>query len=69
MPKAVYSHLFLYADDFRLIFQHKDIHKIEHQLKTNLASLCEWFVDNKLSIYLGEDKTMYTFWFDGKVKS
>ena len=57
MPQAVHSDLFLYADDSGLTFQHKDVHTIEHQLNKDFANLCEWFVDNKLSIHVGEDKT------------
>ena len=57
MPEAVHSDLFLYADDSGLTFQHKDVHTIEHQLNKDFTNLCEWFVDNKLSIHLGEDKT------------
>ena len=48
--------IFLYADDSGLTFQHKYVHTIEHQLNKNFANLCEWFVDNKLSIHLGEHK-------------
>ena len=40
-----------------LIFQHKDISQIERVLNKNFSKLCEWFVDNKLSIHFGEDKT------------
>ena len=57
MLQAVHSDLFLYADDSGLTFQHKDVHTIEHQLNKDFANLCEWFVDNKLSIHLGEEKT------------
>ena len=57
MPQTIHSDLFLYADDSNLTFQHKDVHTNEHQLNKNLANLCEWFVDNKLSIHLGEEKT------------
>ena len=57
MPQAVHSDLFLYADDSALTFQHKDVHTIEHQLNKDFANLCEWIVDNKLSIHLGEEKT------------
>ena len=46
-----------YVDNSGLTFQHKDVHTIEHQLNKDFANLCEWFVDNKLSIHLGEDKT------------
>ena len=57
MPQAVHSNLYLYADDSGLTFQHKDVHAIEHQLNKDFANLCEWFVDNKLSIHLCEEKT------------
>ena len=46
-----------YADNSGLTFQHKDVHTIEHQLNKDFANLCEWFVDNKLSIYLCEEET------------
>ena len=57
MPQAVHSDLSLYAEDSSLTFQHKDVHTIVHQLKKDFANLCEWFVDNKLTNHLGEDKT------------
>ena len=57
MSQAVHSNLFLYADDSDITFQHKDVHTIDHQLNKDFANLCEWFVYNKLSIYLGEEKT------------
>ena len=57
MPQAIHSNLFLFADDSGLTYQHKDVHTIEHQLNKDFANLCEWFVDNKLSIYLCEEET------------
>jgi len=57
MPQAIDCDLLLYADDTCLIFQHKDILEIEAVLNRNFSSLCDWFVDNKLSIHFGEDKT------------
>ena len=57
MPPGIHSDLLLYAADSSLTFQHKDVHIIEHHLNKDFANLCEWFVENKLSIYLGEDKT------------
>ena len=44
MPQAVNSELLLYGDDTCLIYRGKD-------------TLCEWFIDNKLSIHFGEEKT------------
>ena len=57
MPQAVKCELLLYADDTCLIFQHNDIKEIEIQLNKNFSLICDWFVDNKLSIHFGEDKT------------
>ena len=57
MVQAVSCDLLLYADDSGLIFQHKDIKKIEEHLNKDFANICDWFVDNKLSIHFGEDKT------------
>ena len=57
MSQAVICNLFLYADDTCLACQHKDINKIEKQLNKDFESICDWFVNNKLSIYFGDDKT------------
>ena len=57
MVQTVNCDLLLYVDDTGLNFQHKDINIIEQQLKRNFSNICDWFVDNKLSINFGEDKT------------
>ena len=57
MPQAVNSELLLYADDTCLFFVGKDSKIIGDQLNKDFNSLCEWFIDNKLSIHFGEDKT------------
>ena len=57
MPQSVSCDLLLYADDSCLVFTGKDIDKIETQLNNDFNSICDWFVDNKLSIHFGEDKT------------
>ena len=57
MPQAVKSNLFPYFDDSCLIFQGKDVIEIEKQLNADFANICEWSVDNRLSIHFGEDKT------------
>ena len=57
MSQAVKCNLFLYADDSCLVCQHKDINEIEKQLNKDFESICDWFVDNKLSIHFGDDKT------------
>ena len=57
MSQAVDCDLFLYADDTCLLFQHKDLERIKEELTKNFSNICDWFVDNKLSIHFGEDKT------------
>ena len=57
MPQAVKSNLFLYADDSCLVFQGKDVIEIEKQFNEDFTNICEWFLDNRLSINFGEDKT------------
>ena len=57
MPQALSCDLLLYADDSCLVFQDKSINKIENKLNVNFSDLCDWFVDNKLSIHFGDDKT------------
>ena len=56
MSQAVRFDLFLYADDTCLVCQHKDINEIEKQLKV-FESICDWFVDNKISFHFCDDKT------------
>ena len=57
MPESVSSDLFLYADDSCLVYQHSDEKEIESKLNKDFANLCEWFIENKLSIHFGDDKT------------
>ncbi|MFM1566744.1 MAG: RNA-directed DNA polymerase, partial [SAR86 cluster bacterium] len=57
MSQAVTCDLLLYADDSCLVFEGKDINEIENRLNRDFNTLCDWFVDNKLSIHFGEDKT------------
>ena len=57
MSQAVKYNLFLYADDTCLVCQHKDIKEIEKQLNKDFENICDWFVDNKLSIHFRYNKT------------
>ena len=56
LPQAFFCDLLLYANDTGLIFQQKDIPEIETVLNKNLTVLCDWCLDNKLSIHFGGDK-------------
>ena len=52
MPQAVSCELLLYADDTCLIrIMGKDTKTIKDQLNKDFNSVCEWFIDNKLSIH------------------
>ena len=57
MPQAVTLTLLLYADDSCILYQHNDVVQIEKRLNEDFGNLCDWLVDNKLSIHFGEDKT------------
>ena len=57
MSQGPKCNLFFYADDTCIVCQHKDINEIEKQLNKDFESLCDWFVDNKLSIHCGDGKT------------
>ena len=39
------------------MFQPKDVEEIEKVLNNDFENICNWFVDNKLSIHFSEDKT------------
>ena len=55
-PKFVVSDSLLYADDTCTVFQHKNVSEIEKQLLRDFSSLCDWLVDNKLSVHFDLDK-------------
>ena len=57
MSQAVECDLYLYADDSCLFFQHKSVTEIKKQLTKDFKNICDWFVDNKLRVHFGEDKT------------
>ena len=52
MPQAVKSTLRLYADDSRLMCQHKNIAEIKKILNEDFENICD-----SLGIYFGDDKT------------
>ena len=47
----------LCTDDTQFLFSDENVSSIEKHLNADFNSLCEWFIDNKLSIHFGEDKT------------
>ena len=57
MSQAVKCNLFLYTDHTCLVCQHNDVNEIEKHLNKDFESICDWFVDNKLHIHFGDDKT------------
>ena len=57
MLQAVKSTLLFYADDSCILYQHKEVDEIEKHLYKDFENICDWFVDNKLIIHFGEDKT------------
>ena len=57
IPQAVDRELLLYADDTCLVFEQRNIKTIEEHLNRDFSTLVDWFVDNRLSVHFGEDKT------------
>ena len=57
MPGEITCEIRLYADYNCLVFQANDLDTISEKLNTEFNKLCDWFVDNKLSIPFGDDKT------------
>ena len=47
----------LYAGDTCILYSHQYIKFIERNLNYDFNNLYEWFIDNKLSLHFGEDKT------------
>ena len=57
MNQALEYNFYLYVDDSCLLFQHKNVTEIKKQLTKDFSNICNWVVDNKLSINFREDKT------------
>ena len=57
MARTVDCDLLLYGDDSFFIFRDKSIEQIESKLNRNFNALCDFSLENKLSIHFGEDKT------------
>ena len=51
------THTYLYADDTSIFCICKDITEFKNVLNKEFANVCDWFVDNKLSINVGKEKT------------
>ena len=54
MSAAVNCTLYLYADDSVLLASGKDLVEIEATLSSELESVNDWLIDNKLSLHLGK---------------
>ena len=51
--QAVVRDLLLCADDSWIVFQDKNVTGIEKQLLREFSCLCDWFVDDNLSVHFG----------------
>jgi len=58
MPSAVSCKLLLYADDSALLVSGKDPADIQQRLSSELQSIREWLIDNKLSLHLGKTESI-----------
>ena len=59
--------LILYEDDAWILFSNENVSAFEKHvgLLADFNSLCEWFIDNKLSIHFEKDKTKCTLFKKG----
>jgi len=57
MQQAIDCNLYLFADDSCLVYTGDDVNEINRVLNKNFNSLCDWLVENKLSIHFGKEKT------------
>ena len=57
LPQSSDAGSYLYADDTCIVYQHEDVKKIENVLNREFSSLCQLFIDKKLSTHFGEGKT------------
>ena len=48
---------YFYPNDTCIFYQYEDVKKIEYVSNIEFLSLCQWFIDNKLSIHFGDDKS------------
>ena len=68
MPQVVDCDLFLSADDTCLLYQHKDLDRINKELTKKFCNICDWFANNKLSIHFGRIKLNLSFSLPKKKK-
>ena len=54
MSQGVECELYLQVDASYRLFQHKSVTEIKKQLTKDFSNICDWFVDDKLSIHYGE---------------
>ena len=57
---------YLRADNICTFYQHEVVKKTENVLNKEFSSLCQWFMDKKLSIQSGEDKPKFIFFSKAK---
>ena len=58
VPSAVRCKLLLYADDSALIVSGTNTEEIQNRLSSELESIREWLIDNKLSLHLGKTESI-----------
>ena len=58
LPSAVGCKLLLHADDSALIVSGTNTEEIRNRLSSELESIREWLIDNKLSLHLGKTESI-----------
>ena len=47
-----YTHALLYADDTTIIVTGQNLRFMSIEINKDLEALCQWFIDNKLTLYV-----------------
>ena len=58
MPAFVKHKLLLYADDSAILVHGKHIHEVESLLSSELETVSDWLICNKLSLHLGKTESV-----------
>ena len=64
MSQAVVCDIYPCADNSCLVHMGKDINDIVAKLNKTFNCLCDWFVENKLSIHFGENPNEINYFWN-----
>ena len=57
LKAVINTHTYLLPGGTNNFYKHKNVTNIKNVLNKEFANICDWFLENKLSIHFGEAKT------------